>query len=223
LALESLAQAGAVILNPLVTLWNSFVNMLPGIIAAIIILIIGYFVAYLLGLGLKALLEKLGLNKWIQKSALSKSMGHTNVAAFLGEILKWYVFIVFLQVAAEVLELGTLSDLLMQFVLWLPHVIAAVIIVFVGVALAHYVEIKIKEHSKMKGINIGAYFVKLVIILIAAIIALEQIGVQVKIIENAFLIIVGAIGLGFAIAIGIGLGNALKGPSQKWLESLKKR
>jgi len=219
--LKELSLASSVILNPLVTVWNSFVSMLPGLLAAIIVLIVGYFVAFLLGHGLKILLEKLGLNRWLYQSAVSRAIGHTNVSAFLGEILKWYIFIIFLQVAVDLLQLGTLSNLLNTFVLWLPNVIAAIIILFVGVALAHYIEMRMKAHTKMRGMNLSAVLAKLVIIFLVAIVALKQIGIDVSILENTFLIIIAALGLGIAIAIGIGFGGSMKGTSQKVLRSLK--
>ena len=219
MVLKELSLASSVILNPLVTVWNSFVSMLPGLLAAIIVLIVGYFVAFLLGHGLKILLEKLGLNRWLYQSAVSRAIGHTNVSAFLGEILKWYIFIIFLQVAVDLLQLGTLSNLLNTFVLWLPNVIAAIIILFVGVALAHYIEMRMKAHTKMRGMNLSAVLAKLVIIFLVAIVALKQIGIDVSILENTFLIIIAALGL--AIAIGIGFGGSMKGTSQKVLRSLK--
>ena len=221
MVLKELSLASSVILNPLVTVWNSFVSMLPGLLAAIIVLIVGYFVAFLLGHGLKILLEKLGLNRWLYQSAVSRAIGHTNVSAFLGEILKWYIFIIFLQVAVDLLQLGTLSNLLNTFVLWLPNVIAAIIILFVGVALAHYIEMRMKAHTKMRGMNLSAVLAKLVIIFLVAIVALKQIGIDVSILENTFLIIIAALGLGIAIAIGIGFGGSMKGTSQKVLRSLK--
>jgi len=219
--LQELSLASSVILDPLVTVWNSFVSMLPGLLAAIIVLIVGYFVAFLLGHGLKLLLEKLGLNRWLYQSTVSKAIGHTNVAAFLGEILKWYVFIIFLQVAVDLLQLGTLSNLLNTFVMWLPNVIAAIIILFAGVALAHYIEMRMKAHTKMRGMNLTAVLAKLVIVFLVAIVALKQIGIDVSILENTFLILIAALGLGIAVAIGIGFGGSMKGPSQKILRNLK--
>ena len=221
MVLQELSLASSVILDPLITLWNSFVSILPGLLAAIVVLIVGYFVAFLLGHGLKVLLEKLGLNRWLYQSAVSKAIGHTNVAAFLGEILKWYVFVIFLQVAVDLLQLGTLSNLLNTFVMWLPNVIAAVIIVFVGVALSHYIEMRIKAHTKMKGMNLSALLAKAVVLFLVAIVALKQIGIEISILENSFLIIIAALGLGIAIAIGIGFGSSLKGSSQRIIKSLK--
>jgi len=220
--LQNIGTATSIVLDPLVTLWNSFVSVLPGLLAAIIILIVGYFVAFLIGHALKLLLEKLGLNRWVYSSALSKAIGHTNVAAFLGEILKWYIFIIFFQVAVDLLQLGTLSDLLKSFVLWLPNVIAAVVILLAGVALALYVEIKIREHTKMKGMRFVAGLAKIVVLLLVAMIALKQIGIDITILENTFLVIVATLGLGIAIAIGLGFGAAFKGIAPGVIKGIRK-
>ncbi len=223
MAIQDLALATETILDPIAMLWKSFSNVFPGILAAIIVLILGYFVAFLVGYALKSLLEKLGLNRWLFKSSFSKAIGQTNVSAFIGEIIKWYVFIIFLQVAAELLSLGSLSTVIGEFVLWLPNVIAAVIILFVGIALAYYLEMKVKEHSKMKGIAFSGKILKLIVIVMVAIIALGQIGVDVSILENVVLIFAAALGLGIAIAIGLAFGLGLKGSAPKMLENIKKK
>ena len=62
MALDAISTTGSLILNPLISLWNGFVGVLPGIIAAIIVLIIGYFVALGVGHAVKVLLEKAGLD-----------------------------------------------------------------------------------------------------------------------------------------------------------------
>ena len=112
MALEAVSATGNLILDPLYTLWISFIGILPGIIAALLILILGYSVAFLIGHVIKVALEKVGLNRHIQKAHLSKSVGHTNVPGLVGELTKWFIFIIFLQVAAEVLNLGSLSGIL---------------------------------------------------------------------------------------------------------------
>lgn len=222
MALEDISATGAIILNPLYTLWNSFVNILPGLLAAILIIILGYAVAYLIGHGLKLLLQKLGVNRAVEKSELTRAVGPTNVSAVIGEITKWYIFIIFLGVAADLLQLGSLSDLLNEFVLWLPNVIAAIIVLFVGIALAYYIEMKVLENTKMKGMRAVAGITKVVMIILAVLVALEQIGVTVSILENTFLIIIGAIGLGIALALGIGLGLGLRESSKKIIEDVRK-
>ena len=209
MALDAVTATGSLILNPLLTLWSGFINTLPGIVAAIIILIIGYFVALGLGSLVRIILEKAGLNNYMEKHKMSSLVGHIKISNLFGEIIKWYVFIIFIQAAVDLLHLGSLSSVLTNFVLWLPNVIVAAVVIIFGVGLAHYIGIKVEEHTDMKGTKFLSRLLKIVIIFMVVVVALSQIGVDVSIIENTFLILVGALGLGIAIALGIGLGKSM--------------
>ena len=209
MALDAVTATGSLILNPLLTLWSGFINTLPGIVAAIIILIIGYFVALGLGSLVRIILEKAGLNNYMEKHKVSSLVGHIKISNLFGEIIKWYVFIIFIQAAVDLLHLGSLSSVLTNFVLWLPNVIVAAVVIIFGVGLAHYVGIKVEEHTDMKGTKFLSRLLKIVIIFMVVVVALSQIGVDVSIIENTFLILIGALGLGIAIALGIGLGKSM--------------
>lgn len=221
MALDAISTTGSLILNPLISLWNSFVGVLPGIIAAVIVLIIGYFVALGIGHAVRVLLEKSGLDSYLEKSKFSKSVGHFHLSKIFGEVTKWYIFLVFIQAGVDLLRLGALSSLLNEFVLWLPNVILAAIIVIFGVALAHFVSMKIEEHTMTKGVRFFSKLVKIVIYYIVLVIALEQIGVQASILENSFLILVGALAVGLAIALGIGLGKAMQPEGREIVKDLK--
>lgn len=221
MALDAVTATGSLILNPLITLWNGFVSILPGIIAAIIVLIIGYFVALAIGHAVRIILEKAGLENYMKKAQMTKTVGHMRISHLLGEITKWYVFIIFLQAGVDLLNLGTLSNVLNEFVLWLPNVIVAAIIIIFGIALTHFVGMKMEEHTDMKGIKLFSRVIKIVLIFIIFVIALDQIGVDVSILENTFLLLVGALALGIAIALGMGVGNALKPESKAIVKELK--
>ena len=221
MALDAVSTTGSLILNPLISLWNGFVNILPGIIAAVIVLIIGYFIALGLGHLVKVLLEKAGLDGYLERSKFSKAVGHFKLSRLLGEVTKWYIFLIFLQAGVDLLNLGTLSALLNEFVLWLPNVIVAGLIIIFGVALAHFVSMKIEEHTETKGVKFLSRLTKVVIVFIVAVIALQQIGVDVSILENAFLLIIGAIAVGIAIALGIGLGKAMQSEGKEIVNEVK--
>jgi len=222
MAIEALTSTGNLILDPLYSLWNALVTTLPSIVVAILILILGYAVAYLFGYVVRVLLDKIGLNKHIREAALTKSVGHTNVPSLLGEITKWFIFLIFLQVAVSILNLSTLSAWLDTFVRWLPNLFVAVIIFFAGIALAHYVDLKIKEHSAMKGMNTVSAILKIVIIILVVLVGLKKIGVSVGLLENSFLIVLGAVGLGFALAVGIGLGLGLRREAEDVVKKFKR-
>lgn len=217
------AQTGAVILDPFYTLWLSFRDILPRLVLAIIILIIGYFIALILGHAVKIILEKLGLDNKIKQSNLSKSIGHTQIPAILGEVTKWYIFLIFLQQGVSVLSLGTLTSILDKFVNWVPNVIAAALIVLFGLVITHFIEMKITEHSKVKGVSGIAKAIKVIILLMVFVMAVKQIGVEVGILENSILIIIGGFALGIALALGIGLGLGFKGDANKIIADWKKK
>lgn len=215
-------ESSAIIIDPLFTLWQSFKNVLPGIVGAIIVLIIGYLVALIIGHAVKIILEKLGLDAKVRKAKLTKTMGHTHLPAIFGEITKWYIFIIFLQVAVDLLNLGTLTSLLHVFVLWLPNLIAAILVVLFGLALGHYVEIKMREHTRMKGMIVASKITKVLIVILMTIVAAEQINLSFGIVRESFLIIIAAFALGIALALGIGLGLGMKGSCEKVLKDFKK-
>ncbi len=217
-----LTETTVAILNPLQAIWLKVVEILPGLIAAILVLIIGSIVAIILGHALRVLLEKTNLDRFLRKAQLTKAVGHTNVPALLGELLRWYIIIIFLQAAVSLVNLGTLSTLLNNLVLWLPQLLIAVIVMLVGLAAAHYVQMRIVEHSKMKGMRISSVVLKWVIIIIAALIALKQIGIEVGILENVFQLAVGSLAVGVALAMGIGLGLGLKKEAEGFVKEMKK-
>ena len=219
-SLGSIIETVIAIRSPFESLWVSFIKFFPDLVAVIVLLVVGYIFGAVLGHVLKLVLNKAGVDRQIEKAELSKAIGKTHLSGILGEILKWYVFIVFLQAAVDKINLGTLSGVLENFVLWLPNLILAVVIVIFGMIFAHYVEIKINQNSKVKGVSIVTKILKWIIVFMMVIIAFKQIGIEVGILENAFLLVLGALSVGIALALGIGLGFGLRKDAEKWIKEI---
>jgi len=216
------ADTTTAIVSPLQQIWLKIVDIIPNLIAAVVVLIVGAFVGVILGHACKVVLEKLKLDDYVRKARLTKEVGHTHLPAVFGELFKWYIIILFLQQSVELIHLGTLSVLLDTFVRWLPSVIIAAVVLLFGLAVAHYIEMAINEHSKVKGVRIGAAAIKWSVIIIVFIIALKQIGVQVTLLENAVLLTLGALVAGFALAFGISLGLGMKKEGENMIKEVKK-
>ena len=60
-----LTEIGESILNPLISLWNSTVEVLPGLVGAIVVLVFGYFAGGILGKVVENLFHKLKVEKWL--------------------------------------------------------------------------------------------------------------------------------------------------------------
>lgn len=217
-----LLETSQAITNPLAEIWRAIVSELPALVAAIIVLIIGVFVAVILGHAVRVILEKLRVDDYVRKAQLTKTIGHTHVPAVSGELFKWYIIILFLQQAVSLINLGTISALLDSFVGWLPRVIIAIIVLLFGLAVANYVQLKTVEYSKQKGAVAGGAILKWVIIVMVLILSLRQIGVDVGLLENTFLLIIGSLAIGIALALGIGLGLGLRKESESFVKDIKK-
>ena len=218
-----LEEAGLAVVSPIASLYKEFVAIFPGLVAALLIIILGYFISLLLGYVAKFVLRKLGADKILGKVKAPVSLQDFSVSGITGRLVKWYVFIIFLGEAAGILNLGVLSELFTRFVLWLPQLIVAMMAVFVGFIVAYYVGHVIEADIKLKGARTMAKVFEYVILFIAFVIALEQIGIQVDLLKNAFLLVLGALSFGVALAIGLSFGLGLKGNAAKMFADMKKK
>ena len=208
-------------IDPLVSLWNSFVMALPGAIAFILILAVGYLIAWVIGRVVKEALYRTKIDKWV-KSELKWSVGHAGLSVIIGTIVRWWIFIVFFASAVQLLQLGVLSDMLTKLAEWLPKAIVAVVMLLFGWIAGDFVAQRAR-HEKIKAANLFGDIIKIVIVVFIAIMAFSQMGIELGLAEKAILIILAGIMLGLAIAIGIGFGNALKDSSKGIVESIKRR
>lgn len=220
--LEYLSETGEAIADPLVLLWNRLVETMPGLAAAIIILIVGYFIAAALGWVIKKAFIKLKLDKKLEESGRADAIGNVELSSLAGQITKWYVFVLFLIQAVSALKFGEISALLSRFALWLPSVIAAVIIALFGLVFADFVADKITD-MKTKWSKSVSLIVRIIVIFFFLNIGLKQIGIDVTIAESTFLLLVGGLVLAFALAIGIGFGLGLKDESKSIIKKMKRR
>jgi len=197
-------QIGEGVMNPLVVIWNSFVSVTPGIIAALIILIIGYIIAMIIGSAVKHSVRISGADMWMVKHKKQEAIGGLVLSDVSGKLIKWLVFILFLIPAANVINLEGLSSVLVSFALWFPNLIIAVILILIGLVLAHTFSEAVGKASKLRGIKGIRSIISIVIIVIFLDVALRQIGINVIFVESLILVVLA--GIMIAIAIGFGLG-----------------
>jgi len=216
-----LQQTGKALSDPLVSIWQGFVNVTPSIIAGILVLIFGYILSSLLGALVHALLKAAKIDDHLRKARMAHSIGFISVPTLIGALIKWYVFALFVVESARLFKLGVLSQQLANLAELLPSVFAAVLIVLGGLIIADFAADRML-HAKRKGVRVASSLVRWAIIIVVIITALNQIGVNVSFVTNALLIIVTAIAVGIAIAFGIGFGTAFKEESKSIIKSIKK-
>ncbi|MDN5511892.1 mechanosensitive ion channel [Acinetobacter sp.] len=121
--------------------WNQF----HPILAAVAILLIGWILALIIAAGIKKVLEKLETNR-----RLSGATGHhSNVENIVSRIVFWVVMIIAIIGALNVLNLtgvsGPFSNMLQQILLFIPQLIAAIAVGFVGWIIANLVKMGLQK------------------------------------------------------------------------------
>lgn len=206
-------------------LFESIINAAPAFIANILLglmlLVIGYLLGSLVGHVVRKLLQRFGVDKKMEREKISDSMGNLTLSDIAGKIIKWYVFIIFVGEAAEIISLSQFSGLVEKFVLWLPDLIFGIAILIAGLILAEYITVHLSR-VRIPSIRIISGIVKVLIIFFVLVISLTQIGLNVGIVGNTFLIILASMCLALALALGIGFGLALKGEAKNILRALKR-
>jgi hypothetical protein len=216
-----LETTGQALLNPLTQLWNKLVEVIPGILAAGVVIVVGYVIAAAFGLIFHRFLEAVKVDSHLKKAGLSHSIGFVNIANLGGALLKWYIFALFLVQAAGFLRLGVLSEQLAKLAAWLPNLFAAVIIMLVGLILSDMVADRML-HAKRRGVRVFSSIVRWFAIIFVALIAVDKIGIDVSFATNTILLLIAGAALGIALAFGIGFGFALKDEAKTVLKHLKK-
>ena len=217
LQLEALTQPASKMLEMILL-------ALPRIFAAGIIVVIAYVVGRLIaglvsnllaGIGLDGLLARLGIGKDLSEKAWMPS----TVAGYL--VLICVMFFAVIE-ASNQLGFSTLSGLMAQLMVLVSHIALGLIIFALGLFLSMFVSKAILGTSVVQA-HLLAVCARIGIVVLAAAMGLRQMGLANEIVNLAFGLIVGAIALGVAIALGLGGREIAAREMDAWVQSLKSR
>ena len=193
-------------------LWYTVVSFLPAIIAAIVIFIAGWVIGVLLYRVVEQVVKVLRIDDALKAAGVNDVMrdaGYSlNVGAVLGTLVQWFIVIVFLMTALEVLGLSRVTIFLQQVVLlYLPQVIVAVLILVLAAIVAEAARNVIAGSARAAGAhsgNLAGTVAKYAIWATAILAVLNQLGVATEFVQTLFTGIVVALALGFGLAFGLG-------------------
>lgn len=215
-------------LEPLKATGEKIIGLLPALIGALVILVLGWLLSKILKAALIKLLVAVRLEKFSARSGLSKFLSRGDIkhslADILGTVFFWIIFLFFIDLAADVLKFTLLQNLINTIISFIPRLVVAVLIIVVGVLLSSFfkgvVRVAASSYALARGELIGT-IVQYMIVFFALAVALEQLGVATQILVSSVLIIVGALAFGFALAFGLGSKEVAGKIVGKILESEK--
>ncbi len=210
------------LLSPLQAVGYSLLDFAVGLLLAAVIVALGAVVAWAVHWVVKELLDRAKADKWLRKHNLDKSLGVASVSQLTSTLVGWYIFLIFLIPAISYITLGELTGLLLSIVTWLPRVVVAVALVMVGFMLADFVSDRL---SKAKGpaVKHVSNVVRVLIVVFVIVVALQEVGIYLRLAESTFLILLTGVTLGLSLAFGIGFGLGFKDDATQLVKQWRKR
>lgn len=203
--------ASDIVRMSLTTLWGNVAGFLPRFIAAVVLFLVGWLIAVLLGKLAYHIVKLLQIDKGLEslgfRRVWERSGFKLNSPYFFYELIKWFFIIVFLMAAADILGLAQIAEFLRSVVIYIPNVIVAAVVLLAGLLLAGFVAHVVRgsiRAAQFSSANLLAAIAKWSIIVFSLLIALTQLGVATEIIRIVVIGIVAAASLAFGLAFGLG-------------------
>ncbi len=186
-----------------------FIATLPRALGALLLIIVGRWVSKFFARVTRKVLEKIGIDKLAAKlnevDLFNKSKIELVPSKIVSKIVYYLLFFIVILMATDVLGMQAITDMMNNILSYIPSLVSAMAVFFVGILLADFLKRIIQTTCESLGIpaaslisNVVFYF----LFLNVAMITLSQARVQTSFIEENLSILLGGVVLAFAIGYG---------------------
>lgn len=197
-------------------------EFVPRLIVALLIILVGHWIAKFIRTLVVKGLEKVGASRLTKAAGIEGFLQQagTSGTALIGQVIYFLIFIVFLQIAAEVLGIDQLTQLLNQLIAYLPLVVIALIVVFVAAAIANWAADMIRPFATSRGMGWLATVVKVVILVIGVLAALDTLNFAPAVIAKISNTLLQYLPLSVLVAAAIAFGIGGIDTAKQWCAKL---
>lgn len=199
---------------------------LPRLLAAIGILMAGFAIAKMIERATDIALHKIGFDRWMHEGGVTEALERAGTrldpSTVLAKLVFWTVMLLVILLAADALGIQAVNALFAELVAYIPNVIAAVIVLVLGILLGEFVkDLVLASAGGLPGGPTLGRAAKASVILLAVFMALEQLNIAQDIVLVFFIAVVGAGALAAGIAFGLGGREIAAEISRDWYNRLK--
>src|SRR3990172_3856121 len=200
-----------IIAEPVEKFSDKVLYFLPNFLAAVLVLAVGAVLSLILKAVFLRLFKAIGIDRFSERFGAVEVMKMGGVkdtaSVLLAKLIAWLTVIIFAVISMSVLELPSVERLLERFLLYLPNMFVAALILFLGHMAGNF----LGRTALITAVNAGLGFtsligksVRLTVFVLSMTMALEQLGIGKETVIIAFAIILGGIVLALSIAFGLG-------------------
>lgn len=203
---------------------------LPKLLALVSFIVLGVLV----GLAMKSVLHHLLRaarvdvlsERWGLQASLAKAGFKQPFSHIVSRLAFWTIFVIFVLMGVDALGLPTTADLMGQLLGYLPSVLAAGLLILVGVLLGNFLAeatLIATVNAQIQEARFIAGLVRWGVFLFTAAMVLTQLGIAKEIVVAAFSIVFGGVIMALAIAVGLGGRNIARDAlERRWRKGKEK-
>ncbi|HVN66400.1 MAG TPA: hypothetical protein VMT31_07300 [Methanomicrobiales archaeon] len=198
-------------------------GILPYLVAAIIVLLIGWVIGRVLGKVVRVLFEKSGIDAYVLSSPIGGSFKKVGITlGYVADIIvRIFVYLLAIMVAADILGINALTEFIGKAVSYVPNLVLFGIILLVGFILIDYLSMVLEklygQLALFSLVNIG---LRLFLYFVVIVLALSQLGMDLTIVYTFVTPVAWGIGIGIGAGIAILLGFGLKDRAPQMLDQI---
>lgn len=202
---------GEAISSSLMELSFRFIGFLPVFIGAVLIFAIGLIVAKVLGNSVEKGVKLTRIDRTMEKTELVRHFHEIGLefsfSKIMGEVIRWFLILVFLMAATDVLRLTQVTNFLNSIIMYVPNIVVAIVILAIAFLLANFSYKFVRGSVKAAGVmsaSVLATISKWSIMVFGILAALGQLGIAESIVNTLFIGFVAAISLAIGLSFGLG-------------------
>ena len=207
----------------------AFVQFVPRLVAATIIFAGGFVVAAIARRIVHRMLAWMHFDRLALRTGASEMLRVADMPSaelLVAKIVFWIVWIGFIVSAVDTLQFGPFQGLVQEFFRFVPRVLVALLVLALGFLAGNFVwraTLLATVNAGLPGARLLSDTLRLLVIAIGVVMALEQLGLATTVVLTAFAIAFGALMLGLAIAFGLGGRDAARLLLEQQLTSRERR
>src|SRR5215203_752132 len=202
--------------------WSNIATFIPKLLAALVILLVGYIVAKAVAGILNKVLERVGFDRVVERGGVRQVLARSKYdpSDILAKLVFWAVMLLVLQLAFGVFGSNPVSDLLRGLIAYLPNVFVAILILVIAAAIARAVtDLLSNLLGAVQGGQLLAKGAGIAILVFAAFAALDQLQIAPRIGTGLWYALLAAVVGSVVVAVG---GGGIR-PMQRYWERATSR
>ena len=203
-------------------------TFIPVLLGALVVLTVGWLISSVLAkliekglvaLGLERVVLRIGADTFLKRTGIFWSMSQ-----IVAELSKWFVRLIFVQAAANILGMPQVTAVINSIILYIPNIVVAMILVVIGALIAGFLAGLVRAaitERQWTSPNLLASITYYAVISFSFVAAMNQLGIAAIIVNTLFIGLVASLVLSVGLAFGLGGQSVASKIADSWYSKVK--